>query len=329
MIISMSNMENNPLVSVIIVNYNGKTYLEKCLESLMKINYKNYEVILVDNNSTDTSIEFVKNTYPSITIIKLNDNYGFAEPNNIGAKNAKGDYLLFLNNDTEVNADFIGEMVKVLKQDPKIAICQSLLLKSNGDVDSSGDFIDTLGRAYSSKNKVNEVKKILSARGASMMVRKDSFWDLGGFDKKFFASFEDVDLGWRAWIWGYKIVLVPNSIVYHKGGQTVKYLSSQVRFHGVKNSLVIRLSNFESSLAASSIIKSFGMVLLRKTFGVSLVKNPAEIFPPPSIKIILRGTMWVMKNLGYVLAKRKNVNSRRKRTSQDLLNLGLITKLKK
>ncbi len=322
-------MENNPLVSVIIVNYNGKTYLEKCLESLMKINYKNYEIILVDNNSTDTSIEFVKNTYPSITIIKLNDNYGFAEPNNIGAKNAKGDYLLFLNNDTEVNADFIEEMVKVLKQDPKIAICQSLLLKPNGDVDSSGDFIDTLGRAYSSKNKVNEVKKILSARGASMMVRKDSFWDLGGFDKKFFASFEDVDLGWRAWVWGYKIVLVPSSIVYHKGGQTVKQLSSQVRFHGVKNSLIIRLSNFETSLATSSIIKSFGIILLRKTFGVSLVKNPAEIFPPPSIQIILRGTMWVAKNFGYVLAKRKNVNSRRKRTTKDLLNLGLITKLKK
>ena len=329
MIISTSNMENNPLVSVIIVNYNGKTYLEKCLESLMKINYKNYEIILVDNNSTDTSIEFVKNTYPSITIIKLNDNYGFAEPNNIGAKNAKGDYLLFLNNDTEVNADFIEEMVKVLKQDPKIAICQSLLLKPNGDVDSSGDFIDTLGRAYGSKNKVNEVKKILSARGASMMVRKDSFWDLGGFDKKFFASFEDVDLGWRAWVWGYKIVVVPSSIVYHKGGQTVKQLSSQVRFHGVKNSLIIRLSNFETSLATSSIIKSFGIILLRKTFGVSLVKNPAEIFPPPSIQIILRGTMWVMKNLGYVLAKRKNVNSRRKRTTKDLLNLGLITKLKK
>jgi len=326
MIISTSNMENNPLVSVIIVNYNGKTYLEKCLESLMKINYKNYEIILVDNNSTDTSIEFVKNTYPSITIIKLNDNYGFAEPNNIGAKNAKGDYLLFLNNDTEVNPDFIEEMVKVLKQDPKIAICQSLLLKPNGEVDSSGDFIDTMGRAYSSKNKVNEVKKILSARGASMMARKDLFWELGGFDKIFFASFEDVDLGWRAWIWGYKIVLVPNSIVYHKGGQTVKKQLSDVRFHGVKNSIVIRLTNFETTFATSSVFKTFGFFLLRRTFGISVVNDHEEIFPLPSIKTVFRGTMWVMKNLGYVLAKRKKVNSKRIRSTKDLLNLGLITK---
>jgi len=160
------------------------------------------------------------------------------------------------------------------------------------------------------------------------MVRKDSFWDLGGFDKKFFASFEDVDLGWRAWIWGYKIVLVPNSIVYHKGGQTVKKQLSDVRFHGVKNSLVIRLTNFETSLATSSVFKTFGFFLLRRIFGISMVNDHEEIFPLPSIKTVFRGTIWVIKNLGYVLAKRKKVNYRRKRSSKDLLNLGLITKLK-
>ena len=272
-------MDKKPLISVIIVNLNGKTHLEKCLKSLKDVQYDKFEIILVDNNSTDNSIEFVKQTYPSVMIIKLDKNYGFAEPNNIGAKNAKGEFLLFLNNDTEVNPNFLDELIKVILTDSKIAICQSLLLKTNGEIDSSGDFVDTLGRAYSSKNKVNEVKKILSARAASMMVRTDSFWDLGGFDKKFFASFEDVDLGWRAWIWGYKIVVVPNSIVYHTGGQTVKQHSSAVRFHGVKNSLIIRLTNFETPLAASSIIKSFGIVLLRKTFGISVVKDPEQTLP--------------------------------------------------
>jgi len=316
---------NTPIVSIIIVNYNGKKHLEKCLKSIMKISYPNPEIILVDNNSTDDSIEFVKNTYPSVIIIKLDNNYGFAEPNNIGAKNAKGDFFLFLNNDTEVDPNFVGEMVKVLQQDSKIAICQSLLLKPNGEVDSSGDFIDTLGRAYSSKDKVSEVKKILSARGASMMIRKESFWDLGGFDKKFFASYEDVDLGWRAWIWGYKIVIVPNSVVYHKGGQTVKQNLQEVRFHGVKNSLVFRLANFETVLATNSIIKTFGIVLFRKIFRISLVEQHEEIFPLPSVRIILKGTMWVVKNIGYVLDKRKKVNERRKRTTKDLLNFGLIT----
>jgi len=253
-------------------------------------------------------------------------NYGFAEPNNIGAKIAKGDFFLFLNNDTEVDPNFINEMVNVLQKDSEIAICQSLLLKPNGQVDSSGDFIDTLGRTYSSKEKANEVKKILSARGASMMVRKESFWDLGGFDKKFFASYEDVDLGWRAWLWGYKIVLVPNSIVYHTGGQTVEKILPEIRFHGVKNSLVIRLTNFEGTLAPSSIIKTFVVILFRQTFGISLVSDREQIFPLPSLKILFRGISWVLKNMKYVLAKRKKVNSRRVRSSKDLMKLGLITK---
>ncbi len=317
------------MVSVIIVNFNGRKYLEDCLKSLMKIDYKHFEIIIVDNNSTDDSIEFVKRNYPSAIIIKLDKNYGFAEPNNIGAKNAKGDFLLFLNNDTEVEPDFIGEMVKVLQEDSKIAICQSLLLKPNGQVDSSGDFIDTLGRCYSSKDKAKEVKKILSARAASMMIRKESFWDLGGFDKKFFASYEDIDLGWRAWLWGYKIVLVPNSIVYHTGGQTVEKILPEIRFHGVKNSLVIRLTNFEGTLAPSSIIKIFVVILFRQTFGISLVADREQIFPLPSLKILFCGLLWVLKNMKYVLAKRKKVNSRRVRSSKDLMNLGLITKLKR
>jgi len=319
-------MNKDQIVSIIIVNYNGKDYLEKCLESLTKIDYKDYEIILVDNNSTDESIEFVKNTYPSITIIKLNKNYGFAEPNNIGAKNANGDLLLFLNNDTTVEPNFITEMVKVLKQDPKIAICQSLLLKPNDEVDSSGDFVDTLGRAYSTRKKLTDVREILSARGAAMMVRKDSFWDLEGFDKNFFASYEDVDLCWRAWIWGYKVVLVPNSIVYHKGGQTVQNLS-EVRFHGVKNSMIIRMVNFETSYATSSIIKSFFVVTIRKLFGISVVADPEPSSPLPSFGTIFHGLTWVLKNLNYVLAKRKKVNSRRVRSTKDLLKNGLITKI--
>jgi len=159
------------------------------------------------------------------------------------------------------------------------------------------------------------------------MVTKDSFLDLGGFDKKFFASFEDVDLGWRAWIWGYKIVLVPNSVVYHTGGQTVKDQFSTVRFHGVKNSLIIRLANFETSLAASSIFKSFGIVLLRKTFGISVVKDPEQTLPLPSLRTLFQGIGWVMKNIKYIMKKRHRVNSRRVRSSKDLLRLGLITKL--
>ena len=315
---------DNPLVSVIIVNYNGKRHLEKCLESLMNVDYEKYEVILVDNNSTDNSVEFVKNVHPSVIIIKLDNNYGFAEPNNIGAKNAKGELLLFLNNDTVVNPNFIREMVKVLNQDSEIAICQSLLLKPNGEVESSGDFIDILGRAYMSKEKETKVKEIFSARGASMMVRKKMFWELGGFDKNFFASFEDIDLSWRAWIWGYKIVLVPNSIVYHTGGQTVQLLTPEIKFHGVKNNLVLCLANFEAPLG--KIIKLFYASLMKKSFGISVGTDYELARPLPSFGTVFRGLMWVLKNFKYVSVKRKKVNSRRSRTTEELVQRGLITK---
>ena len=113
---------SSPKISVIIVNYNGKKLLEKCLESLFKTDYNNFEVILVDNNSTDGSMEFVTKNYPNVIVVKLDSNKGFAEPNNIGAKIAKGEYMLFLNNDTVTTTNFISEMIKVLEKDEKIAI---------------------------------------------------------------------------------------------------------------------------------------------------------------------------------------------------------------
>jgi len=318
---------DEPLVSVIIVNYNGLTLLEACLKSLMKTNYKNFEVFLVDNNSSDDSVKFVKENYPQVQLILLDENLGFAQPNNIAAKKARGEFLTFLNSDTEVTPSWISELVKVANQDSEIAICQSLLLKPNGDIDSSGDFIDTLGRAYSSRTKTTEVKKILSARGASLMVRRDCFWRLGGFDENFFASFEDVDLGWRAWICGYKVVLAPRSVVIHKGGETIQKLSSKIRFHGVKNTLLLRLVNFEIYFAINSIIKLFFVTLMRKSFGISVIKDPEPAPPLPSYTTVFRGIIWILKNLKYVSKRRNQINSRRVRTTKDLMKMGLITKI--
>ena len=320
-------MNREPLVSIIIVNLNGKSLLEKCLHSIKETIYQNYEIILVDNNSSDGSIDFVKTQFPKISIISLEQNYGFAKPNNIGAKKSKGEFLIFLNNDTEVPPNWINELVNVANSDSKIALCQSLLLLSNGDIDSSGDFVDIYGRAYSSRKMVNNVVPILSARGACMLVKKNIFFELGGFDEKFFASFEDVDLGWRAWLWGYKVVLVPNSIVKHTGGETIKNLKEEIQFHGAKNSLVLRLSNFEFFFALKSILTISFVIFARKLFGVTVIKDPEKSHPLPSFKVILKGMFWVLRNLRYVCEKRKLVNKRRERSTQKLIEMGLITKL--
>jgi len=321
-------LENKPIVSIVIVNYNGRSYLQKCLESIMKNTYKNNEIILVDNNSNDDSIEFVKETFPTVKIIKLSKNHGYAEPNNIGAKQAKGEFLFFLNNDTTICEKTVSELVKVLLE-PDIAICQSLLLKPDGKIDSSGDFFTTRGFAYSSKKEPNKIKPILSARGASMMVKKDIFWKLGAFDSKFFASFEDVDLGWRAWIFGYKVVLVPSSIVYHTGGKTVQLLNSTIRFHGVKNTLVLCITNFEILFVVKSLLKLFSIAVKKKVPISGLYEDSEEIFNMPSFGMVLQGIKWVFRNFKYVSEKRKKVNSQRVRSTKELIELGLITNSKR
>jgi len=331
-------MEKSSLVSIIIVNYNGRGLLQECFKSLTKVDYPNYEIILVDNNSVDDSIEFVKNNYPPTIIIKLDKNYGFAYPNNVGAKNAKGKYFVFLNNDTQVTPNFISEMVKIMENDPKIGLCQSLLLRPNGEVDSSGDFIDKIGISFSSKEKVNDVSEILSAKGASMMIRKSVFEQLGGFDEKFFVSFEDIDFGWRSWIHGHKAVVVPKSIVYHMGGHTIKSMKPEIAFHSYKNQLSMKITNFETSLAIKNFILFFliyGLKIIRvffdyRIYGSTSVKaTPYEdvIFERPQFKVILKGIFWLFRNVRYLHKKHNDVNSSRVFSTKELENMKIIHKM--
>ena len=330
---------SSPKVSIIIVNYNGKELLQKCLDSLLKVNYDNFEIILVDNNSTDGSVEFITKNYPSLIIIKLDSNKGFAEPNNVAAKISKGKYLLFLNNDTVVTPNFIFEMVKVMETDKKIAICQSLLLKPDGSVDSSGDFIDHLGVVYNSKTKIDEIREVSSARGASMLVRSDIFEKLDGFDQKFFVTFEDVDLCWRSWILGYRVLIIPTSIVYHEGGITIKKIKSEIAFHGFKNQLAMKITNFEPILAMRNMMLFFGIYGIRElkiwldytisgSTKLSSTEYEDNIAPKPSFKVIAKSIFWILSNYGYLLKKQRTINKNRVYSTTILKKMNIIHNMK-
>ena len=328
-----------PKVSIIIVNYNGKELLQKCLDSLLKVNYDNFEIILVDNNSTDGTVEFITKNYPSLIIIKLDSNKGFAEPNNVAAKISKGKYLLFLNNDTVVTPNFISEMVKVMETDKKIAVCQSLLLKPDGSVDSSGDFIDHLGVVYNSKTEIDEIREVSSARGASMLVRSDIFEKLDGFDQKFFVTFEDVDLCWRSWILGYRVLIIPTSIVYHEGGITIKKIKSEIAFHGFKNQLAMKITNFEPILAMRNMMLFFGIYGIRElkiwldytisgSTKLSSTEYEDNIAPKPSFKVIAKSIFWILSNYGYLLKKQRTINKNRVYSTTILKKMNVIHNVK-
>ena len=328
-----------PKVSIIIVNYNGKHHLEPCLKSLSKINYDNIEIIIVDNNSTDDSVSFISTNFPDLILIKLNKNKGFAEPNNIASKVATGDLLLFLNNDTIVTPSFISELVKSIQQNPNIGICQSLLLKPDESIDSSGDFIDTLGVVYNSKTQISEIREISSARGASMMIKKNIFDQLEGFDEKFYFSFEDVDLSWRCWIAGYKVLVIPKSIVYHLGGQTYQKVKNIMAFHGFKNQLSMKITNFELKFVFSRLVKFFIIYGLReskiwldyKIKGSTTMTSTSyedTMAKKPSMKTILRSLFWITGNMTYLWNKHKKVNNYRIKTTKELQLLNIISNKK-
>lgn len=321
----LDNQQLTPFASIIIVNYNGGNLLEECLSSLLATEYSAFEIILVDNNSSDNSVHMVKEHYPACKVIQLPENRGFAVGNNIGASYAMGKYLIFLNNDTTVTPHWLKELVSVMEKDRSIAIAQSMLLSTENDIDSSGDFATRFGRTYNSRRQgfVNP-REILSARGAAMAVRKETFEKLGGFDKDYFISFEDVELGWKAWILHYRVVMIPSSIVYHKGGSTMSKMSSLATFHGLKNQLSLITTHFETGLAIRNIVivlSSLFLSFIALVFNIGRGKQSFSIDKKAAVKAVF----WYFRNLPSIWKKHSQLNASRKRSTSELVNLGLIT----
>ncbi len=214
-------------VSVIIVNYNGREHLEPCLSSLGNTEYPNahLEIIVVDNGSTDDSVEWVQRRFPHVRLIRNDTNLGFARAANQGAAEARGEYLAFLNNDMRVDQNWLSGLLKAIQREKDVACAGSTIMNWEG---TAPDFIgrpdDAFCLAYrpfpypsSSSLPISDTYALFVSGGAAM-IRSEVFKELGGFDPDFFIYHEDVDLGWRLWLRGYKCVLSPESIVYHRGG---------------------------------------------------------------------------------------------------------------
>jgi GT2 family glycosyltransferase len=321
-------------VSIIIANYNGKKYLDKCLLSLKKTEYPNYEILVIDNNSSDGSVALIRQSYPHVKLIELKENLGFGASNNLGAREAKGHFYVFLNNDTVVTSPWLQELLRPLTEEKnhRVAIAQSFLLRHDGGVDSSGDFIDRFGRSYSSllKNPPRG-REILSARAACMIVRSDLFWKLGGFEEDFFASYEDVHLGWKAWIAGYTVVLASNSIVYHLAGQTVQRLKSTINFHSMKNQTCTILLDFEFPLGIKSLLILFpsylpAISIRRKEVYGSNSNAIATVYSNPILlRDIFKTFAWICRHSLRLYRKYREINRMRVRSTNDLAKIGLIT----
>lgn len=246
-----------PTVSVIVLNYNGRAYLETCLPSLAEMSYprKSLEIMVVDNASTDDSVPWLKQKYPDIQLLVNPANLGFAKGNNLGAKAASGSYLAFLNPDTRVDKEWLLALSRTILSEPDVACAGSIMLDWAGDdIDYSGRPDDAMdlypGHAKDTLVTLQSAGDVplLFASGGAMLVRRDIFMKLGGFDEYYFLYCEDVDLGWRLWLHGYRVLRSTRSLLFHKRGASSQQLDAKfVMGLAQKYTLYTLLKNMEAS----------------------------------------------------------------------------------
>ncbi|MFY9484464.1 MAG: glycosyltransferase family 2 protein [Patescibacteria group bacterium] len=304
---------NKPVVSIVIVNLNGAAYLGRCLDSIARIKQPNFEVIVVDNNSTDRSKQIIKRHGKRVMAIWNNENKGFCAANNQGAKAARGEFLLLLNNDTEVPENLLAILVAKLRQDTTIGIIQpKILLKDEpGHLDSVGGFLTWTG--FLNHVGIHEVDRgqydsefpVFSPKGACMMIRNTLFAKVGGFDKDFFAYFEETDLAWRVWLTGKRVVFYPNVSILHLMGRTTRTLDFNfIQFHSYKN----RIASLIKNVGTASIWRGFAHIAI--VIGLSsfylLIGQWSTSLP------IWRALYWNVRNLGATFRKRHIVQQMRR-----------------
>lgn len=212
--------------TVVIPNLNGMSYLDDCLKSLAG-NGSIAEVIIVDNHSADQSVEFIRRHYPDVTLICLDENTGFAAAVNIGIKRAATEYVILLNNDTRVEPDFAAALIRAINSSDQIfsAGAKMLNMQKPDTIDDAGDFYCALGWAYArGRDKAarlhNKKTYVFSACAGAAIYRKSMMEQIGYFDENHFAYLEDVDIGYRAQLYGYRNIYAADAVVYHAGSAT-------------------------------------------------------------------------------------------------------------
>ena len=237
-------------VAVVILNYNGIEHLKTFLPSVVECT-PNHQIYVADNASTDKSISWVQENYPDVAIISLPQNYGFAEGYNRALQQLNEEYFVLLNSDVETTPFWLDKMME-LTADPEVAAVQPKILSYKDKTSfeyagASGGFVDALfypfcrGRMFltieKDEGQYNNKREIFWASGACMLVNADLFRKLGGFDKDYFAHFEEIDFCWRLHKAGYKVMVNPEAVVYHLGGGTLNYDSSHKTYLNFRNSL--------------------------------------------------------------------------------------------
>lgn len=321
-------MISQPKVSFLIINYNGLEHLKQCFKTISKINYPKdkIEIIMVDNGSSDASIEFATNNFNFVKIIKNNTNEGFAKPNNDAAKVATGEYIALLNNDMKIDPEWLNDMLNSLancNNENYVCVGSKILNWDGSKLDFAGGSISFYGHGYQhdygldidkANEKYKEDKDILFACGGAMLIERKVFLEIGGFDEDYFAYFEDVDLGWRLWILGYKVRFCSKSICYHKHNSTSKKMDrTRVNALFERNSLFTIYKNYAKDKVFNIIA---GTLLLKQSSGSNNNDNEGQN-QNDSISIAIKNFSAALPKMKV---KRDFIQNSRKRTDEEIID---------
>ena len=252
----------SPKVAIVILNWNGRNFLQQFLPSVLQSTYENKEVIVADNASTDDSVQFLQQNFPSVKIILLQENYGFAKGYNEALKSVQSDYYILLNSDVEVTPQWIEPVIEMMEKDKTIGAAQPKMLSYHHKemfeyAGAAGGWIDYLGYPFArgrlfdvcekDEGQYNETAPVFWASGAALFVRAELFHQLNGFDNYFFAHMEEIDFCWRLQLAGYNVYACPKSTVFHVGAGTLKKGSAQKTFLNFRNNLIMLAKNLPAS----------------------------------------------------------------------------------
>ncbi len=302
-------MQPNPFVSIIILNYNGKGYLANCLESVLKSSYRNFELILVDNASTDSSLNEAEQTFgfdPRLRIVRNVANLGFSGGNNVGFDHSSGEYVAFLNNDTVVDQDWLESLVGAMQGDATIGLAQSKILMMDGvKIQTAGWLFSnylvrkhSIGEDKAASTKFQSVFEVPVASGASMIARRDVVEEVGLFDAKVPFFYDDTLLSFKVWLANRRVVSVEASKVRHIMGATSAWNIERTTFNLLRAKICLmfdvyfQLDQLATAAAVNSVNTLVNSLLALKNRNL------------PVVHANVRGFFWALRNLGYLWRNR-------------------------